>query len=121
MTNVDPLGPWIRRFLLEYLISERNQSRNTQASYRDTLTLLIPFVGAKLRRPIDQLSVSDLSAEHVPSFLATLEQTRGCGVPSGARERAILSSTTYLMVDSLPLRRTDEEAKIMSIRHSLLA
>jgi len=54
MTNVDPLGPWIRLFLLEYLISERNQSRNTQASYRDTLTLLIPFVGAKLRRPIDQ-------------------------------------------------------------------
>ena len=31
------LGPWIRRFLLEHLIAERNLSHNTQASYRDDL------------------------------------------------------------------------------------
>ena len=36
------LGPWIRRFLLEYLVAERNLARNTQFSYRDTLTLLLP-------------------------------------------------------------------------------
>lgn len=34
----------MRRFLLEYLVAERNLARNTQASYRDTLTLLLPFV-----------------------------------------------------------------------------
>ena len=34
------LGPWIRRFLLEHLPSERNLSCNTQQSYRDTLILL---------------------------------------------------------------------------------
>ena len=37
------MGPWVRRFLLEHLVSERNLSRNTQASYRDTLTLLLPL------------------------------------------------------------------------------
>ena len=31
------LGPWVRRFLLEHLVAERNLSRNTQASYRDAL------------------------------------------------------------------------------------
>ncbi len=35
------LGPWIRRFLLEHLIAERNLSHNTQTSYRDTLVLLL--------------------------------------------------------------------------------
>jgi hypothetical protein len=29
--------PWIRRFLLEHLVAERNLSRNTRASYRDRL------------------------------------------------------------------------------------
>jgi len=38
------LGPWVRRFLLEYLVSERDLARNTQRSYRDTLKLLLPFV-----------------------------------------------------------------------------
>ena len=102
MTNVDPLGPWIHRFLLEYIISERNQSRNTQASYRDTLSLLIPFVGAKLRRPVDQLSVSDLNAEHVRSFLATLEQTRGCGVATRNVRLAAIRSLARFVAERSP-------------------
>lgn len=43
MKNDTLMGPWVRRFLLEHLVAERNLSRNTQASYRDTLTLLLPF------------------------------------------------------------------------------
>jgi integrase/recombinase XerD len=39
MNDRSLLGPWIRRFLLEHLVAERNLSRNTQVSYRDTLTL----------------------------------------------------------------------------------
>lgn len=80
MSDVMLLGPWVRRFLLEHLVGERNLSRNTQRSYRDTLALLIPFVGSKLRKPIDRLLVTDLSAENVRSFLADLETTRGCGI-----------------------------------------
>ena len=38
------LRPWVRRFLLEHLADERNLARNTQRSYRDALTLLIPFI-----------------------------------------------------------------------------
>jgi integrase/recombinase XerD len=74
------LGPWIRRFLLEYLIGERNLSLNTQRSYRDTLTLLVPFVGNKRHKPIDRLSVTDFGAEHVRLFLAHLEESRRCGI-----------------------------------------
>jgi integrase/recombinase XerD len=36
------LGTWVRRFLVEHLVVERNLSRNTQHSYRDTLRLFDP-------------------------------------------------------------------------------
>jgi hypothetical protein len=52
------IGPWIRRFLLEHLVSDRNLTRNTQASYRDTLLLLLPFVSQAQKKPTDRLMIS---------------------------------------------------------------
>ena len=80
-TRTDPaaLSPWIRRFLLEHLVGERNLSGNTQRSYRDTLRLLLPYVARCVSRPIDALCVEDVSAEIVRGFLQELEQQRGCG------------------------------------------
>ena len=46
------IGPCVRRFLLEHLVSERNLSRNTQASYRDTLTPLFPFASEDTAAPL---------------------------------------------------------------------
>ena len=74
------LGPWIRRFLLEYLVAERNLARNTQVSYRDTLALLLPFVSRQSGVPIERLTVHDVSAQMVRSFLDHVEHERGCGV-----------------------------------------
>ena len=37
MVDLNLLSPWVRRFLMEYLIGERNLAPNTQKSYRDTL------------------------------------------------------------------------------------
>ena len=39
MSKSSLIGPWIRRFLMEHLVRERNLARNTQTSYRDMLTL----------------------------------------------------------------------------------
>ena len=78
MADAYSLGPWLRRFLEEYLVSERNLARNTQLSYRDTLALLLPFVSAQARTSVDGLAVRDLDAERVRAFLAHLEQGRGC-------------------------------------------
>jgi site-specific recombinase XerD len=57
MTDATKLGPWVRRFLLEHLVGERNLARNTQRSYRDTLALMVPFIAARVRKQIDQLTV----------------------------------------------------------------
>ena len=80
MSDPRTLGPWLRRFLTEYIVTERNLARNTQKSYRDTFTLLLPFVGTKTRKPADRLTVQDLTAHCVRQFLDHLENDRGCSV-----------------------------------------
>ena len=82
MSDINLLGYWIRRFLLEHLVGERNLARNTQRSYRDTLILLLPFVAAKLNRPVDRLTIADVSADIVRLFLLHLEESRQCGIPT---------------------------------------
>ena len=76
MTNHTLLGPWIKRFLMEYLISVKNLSSNTQRSYRDTLCLLLPFMSHQTQKKIDRLTVEDMTPEGVRIFLLDLEQTR---------------------------------------------
>jgi site-specific recombinase XerD len=67
------LGPWVRRFLLEHLVAERNLARNTQVSYRDTLALLLPFASKHGGRAIDRMTVEDLTPSVVRKFLDHLE------------------------------------------------
>jgi site-specific recombinase XerD len=80
MNDTTLLGPWIRRFLLEHLIGERNLSRQTQLSYRDTLRLLLPFVAGQCHQSLDQLTVEQISAARVLDFLRHLEVVRHCKI-----------------------------------------
>ena len=88
MTDTRLLGPWIRRFLLEYLVSDRNLARNTQQSYRDTLCQLIPFVSGRVHKPVDRLAMTDVSAEIVRDFLSDIEVCRGCSVATRSSSAA---------------------------------
>src|SRR6516164_4417477 len=78
MRNITLMGLWVRRFLLEHLVAERNLARNTQRSYRDTMVLLLPFMSRFLKTPVDQLAIIDLSPRLVRRFLEHLEKDRGC-------------------------------------------
>jgi len=78
MSEATLLGYWIRRFLLEHLVGERNLSRNTQLGYRDSLALLVPFIARELNRSVDALRATDLTADILRKFLADLETSRGC-------------------------------------------
>ncbi|GEM_PF-1824577 len=80
MPEHELLGPWLRRFLTEYIVTERNLARNTRSSYRDTFRLLLPFASQKVRRPVDRLMVRDLASSLVLKFLAHVEDDRGCSV-----------------------------------------
>lgn len=78
MTSSKLIGPWVRRFLLEHVVGERNLSINTQRSYRDMLTLFLPFAAKRSKKAIDRLEVLDLSPDLVRLFLNHLEQEREC-------------------------------------------
>ena len=80
MRDPSLLGPWVRRFLMEHMVSERNLALNTQRSYRDALRLLLPAVARRARKPVDRLAVTDLSADRVRQFLNSLEENRGCAI-----------------------------------------
>ena len=97
MKNDTLMGPWVRRFLLEHLVAERNLSRNTQASYRDTLTLLLPFASEHSGRAIDRMTVEDLTPTIVRKFLDHVENVRGCsGVTRNHRLAAVHSLAKFI-------------------------
>lgn len=80
MSNSDLIGHWIKRFLMEYLIKERNLARNTQTSYRDAIKQLLLFVADKDSLKVDQLLISHFNAENVKLFLTHVETERQCSV-----------------------------------------
>jgi len=88
----DFLGTWIRRFLLEHMVHERNLAYNTQRSYRDTLRLLLPYLASLARRRIDQLRIEDLSATRIRAFLQNLEEKRECGAATRNQRLAAIRS-----------------------------
>jgi integrase/recombinase XerD len=97
MKDKSLLGPWIRRFLLEHLVAERNLSHNTQASYRDTLTLFLPFVSKHGGCAIDRMIVEELTPEVVRKFLDHLERDRQCsGVTRNQRLATIHSLARFI-------------------------
>jgi integrase/recombinase XerD len=90
MTNQNILSPWVKRFLSEYLITEKNLSRNTQQSYRDTFKLCFPFIAKNSKKEIDKLAFEDISSELIKKFLLNLELSRGCSVTTRNQRLAAL-------------------------------
>lgn len=97
MTDKTLLGPWIRRFLLEYLKEERNLALNTQRSYRDALALFLAFLAKNVGRTIDRLRVEDVSADHVRLFLKYLEESRNCSIASRNHRLAVIHSMAHFI------------------------
>lgn len=73
MSDTDLIGPWVRQFLVEHIVGERNLSRNTQASYRDTLVQLLPFVADRAFVSIECLTSKHLTADAVRLFYLMLK------------------------------------------------
>jgi integrase/recombinase XerD len=103
MKDKSLLGPWVRRFLLEHLVAERNLSRNTQASYRDTLTLLLPFASKQAGCAIDRITVEELTPEVVRKFLDHLEQDRQCSEVTRNQRLATIHSLARFIGTRSPL------------------
>lgn len=102
MRETTSLGPWIRRFLLEHLVSERNLAANTRRSYRDTLCQLLPFVSARLHKAVDRLAVVDVSSKLVREFLGDVESSRGCGIATRNQRLAAIHALARFIGEHSP-------------------
>ena len=70
------LGPYIRRFLLEHVVADRNLSRHTQHNYREGIRVLLRFMSERHRIDPADLTVEHVTADVVREFLQYLEQAR---------------------------------------------
>lgn len=71
-----PFPKLLHAFFYEWLGQQRNLSRHTVLSYRDTWRLFLRFSSGHLHRPIVVLSLSDLDVSVVLAFLKYLEEER---------------------------------------------
>jgi integrase/recombinase XerD len=105
MSNkTDLLGAWIRRFLLEHLVVERNLSRNTQRSYRDAFAQLMPFVSQQAHTAVDRLAFDHLSPDRLRRFLSHLETERQCTMRTRNQRLAAIHAFARFVADRAPDR-----------------
>lgn len=96
------IGIWVRRFLLEYLVGERNYSLNTQASYRDTMRVFLPWAARQLHKHVDELSVEDLADDVIRGFLTHLENERKLKVSSRNQRLAAIHALAHFIAMHSP-------------------
>ena len=87
----------LESFFTDRLIRQRQASPNTIASYRDSFCLLFNFAKKRLNKEPSMLSIEDLNAPFIGSFLNHIEKDRGnCARSRNARLAAIHSFFKYI-------------------------
>lgn len=76
------LAPTLEAFFVERLMTQKNASPNTIASYRHCWRLLLVFVHDMTGTPPSKLSIDNLDAPTIAAFLDHLERDRGVAVSS---------------------------------------
>jgi len=96
MTEHALLGPWVRRFLLEHLIAERNLAPNTQRSYATPCVCSLPFAARSARKGIDRSgSRTSRPLGSGPSWVSW--PRRGCGEATRNQRLAAIRSLAHFV------------------------
>ncbi len=95
------LAPFIQSFFVDRLIKQKQASPHTICSYRDTFRLLLAFLNDRLKRPPSQLTIDDIDAPTISSFLNELEKNRKIGARTrNLRLTAIRSFLHYVSFEA---------------------
>jgi len=119
MSDHHLMGPFVRRFLIEELVTDRNLSPNTQKSYRDAIRLLFNFVEERYSTDPTRTTVEQVDAAVIRAFLAYLENDRGNSMATRNQRLAAFHSLFRFIgrlvpdliehaaqIQAIPLRRT---------------
>jgi site-specific recombinase XerD len=91
------LASLLHAFFHEWMGNQRNLSRHTVCSYRDSWKLFLRFASERKRRQITKLSLADLQASEVLAFLEHLEKERKVSISTrNCRLAAIHSFFTFV-------------------------
>ena len=86
------IAPTLQAFFTDRLITERNCSPETIASYRDTMRLLLAYAQQQTGKQPFQLDFADLDAPLIGAFLTHLEDDRGNSVRTRNNRLAAIHS-----------------------------
>ena len=92
MMKPTDFAKYLTDFLSAYLPHQKNVSKNTIHSYRDTFKLLITYSQDIKKIPAEKVTLNVLSSEWVNGFLEWLETDRKCSVSTRNQRLAALHS-----------------------------
>jgi integrase/recombinase XerD len=81
---------YLTEFFSDYLSKQKNVSRNTILSYRDTFKLLIYYLQAVKKISAEKITLDILSSELLTDFLSWLETNRKCSIVTRNQRLAAL-------------------------------
>lgn len=91
---------YLTEFLAVYLPKQKNVSKNTIYSYRDTFKLLINYCQSTQAIPVERITLHVLSSELIVGFLDWLEVDRTCSISTrNQRLAAIHSFFRYMQAE----------------------
>lgn len=104
----------LEAFFTDRLMRQRQASPHTIASYRDTFRLLLKFAKEKLQRNPSKLTIKDLNATFIASFLDNREKVHGNSAQTrNTRLAAIHSFFRYLALNEP--RYSDSIQRVLAI------
>jgi len=91
---------YLTDFFSIYLSTQRNVSKNTIHSYRDTFKLLINYCQEMKKIPVERITLNVLSSTLITDFLEWLEINRKCSISTrNQRLAAIHSFFRYIQAE----------------------
>ena len=97
MNTPERFAELVQTFFCDYLIKQRDLSPRTVSAYRDTFRLLLNFLQRDCGKRPDQLTLSNLTAARLITFLRYLEEERGnCVRTRNLRLAALRSFFRYV-------------------------
>jgi site-specific recombinase XerD len=105
------LAPTLQGFFTERLLTQRQASPNTVASYRDTFRLLLAYAQSRTGKTPSKLQLEDLDAVVIGAFLDHLERDRHNSV----RTRNTRLAAVHSLFAYAALRHPDHAALIQRV------
>jgi site-specific recombinase XerD len=114
MNPTHPIGPFVRRFLVEEVAADRGLSPNTQKSYRDTIRLLFRFLAERYGTDPTRVTVEQVDATLLREFLRHLKDHRKSSAATRNQRLTALRSL-FRFTGRLVPELVDHAAQIQAI------